>query len=72
MDNENGSIQWRKSPEDGDGDGVSEESGIEIAGHGDDILLRQGDDPTTVVTTSREKLRAFLLGVKAGEFDDLV
>lgn len=30
------------------------------------------DAPNTVVTTSREKPRAFLLGVKAGEFDHLV
>ncbi|MFC8074341.1 DUF397 domain-containing protein [Streptomyces sp. NPDC057307] len=33
------------------------------------IKLRESDDPDTVVTTTPEKLRAFILGVKAGEFD---
>lgn len=29
-------------------------------------------DPAAIVTTSRDKLRAFVLGVKAGEFDHLI
>ncbi|MFI2291311.1 DUF397 domain-containing protein [Streptomyces niveus] len=33
------------------------------------IKLRESDDPGTIVTTTPEKLRAFILGVKAGEFD---
>ncbi|MEO3976241.1 DUF397 domain-containing protein [Streptomyces sp. CAU 1734] len=33
------------------------------------IKLHESDDPDTVVTTTPEKLRAFILGVKAGEFD---
>ncbi|WP_405798577.1 DUF397 domain-containing protein [Streptomyces sp. NBC_01506] len=33
------------------------------------IKLQESDDPDTVVTTTPEKLRAFILGVKAGEFD---
>ncbi|MEV0777675.1 DUF397 domain-containing protein [Streptomyces sp. NPDC050428] len=33
------------------------------------IKLRESDDPNTIVTTTPEKLRAFILGVKAGEFD---
>ncbi|MEW2550075.1 DUF397 domain-containing protein [Streptomyces sp. NPDC047002] len=36
------------------------------------IKLRESDDPDVVVTTSPEKLRAFILGVKAGEFDHFV
>jgi hypothetical protein len=35
-------------------------------------MIRESDAPDVVVTTSREKLRAFLLGVKAGEFDHLI
>ncbi|MFD7088958.1 DUF397 domain-containing protein [Streptomyces sp. NPDC059896] len=33
------------------------------------IKLRVSDDPDVIVTTTPEKLRAFILGVKAGEFD---
>ncbi|WP_330175428.1 DUF397 domain-containing protein [Streptomyces sp. NBC_01498] len=33
------------------------------------IKLHESDDPDVVVTTTPEKLRAFILGVKAGEFD---
>ncbi|MEW2550076.1 DUF397 domain-containing protein [Streptomyces sp. NPDC047002] len=36
------------------------------------IKLRESDDSDVVVTTSPEKLRAFILGVKAGEFDHFV
>ncbi|MFD8965282.1 DUF397 domain-containing protein [Streptomyces sp. NPDC059568] len=36
------------------------------------IKLRESDDPDTIVTTSPEKLRAFILGIKAGEFDHFV
>lgn len=33
------------------------------------VKLRESDDPDVIVTTTPEKLRAFILGVKAGEFD---
>ncbi|MEW2549868.1 DUF397 domain-containing protein [Streptomyces sp. NPDC047002] len=36
------------------------------------VKLRESDDPTTIVTTTPAKLRAFILGVKAGEFDHFV
>ena len=36
------------------------------------IKLRESDDPGTIVTTTPENLRAFILGVKAGEFDHFV
>lgn len=36
------------------------------------IKLRESDDPDVIVSTSPEKLRAFILGVKAGEFDHFV
>ncbi|MED7952364.1 MULTISPECIES: DUF397 domain-containing protein [unclassified Streptomyces] len=45
---------------------------LEIAADGDLIRLRESDAPALVVTTSKAKLRAFILGVKAGEFDHLV
>jgi hypothetical protein len=58
-------LHWRKSS-------FSADTGacIEIAEVGDFILLRESDDPGVVVRTSRRKLRAFLDGAKAGEFDD--
>ncbi|MFI2290181.1 DUF397 domain-containing protein [Streptomyces niveus] len=45
---------------------------VELAASGDAILLRESDAPHEVVVTSPVKLRAFLAGVKAGEFDHLV
>jgi hypothetical protein len=45
---------------------------VELATTADSILIRESDAPETVVTTSRDKLRAFVLGVKAGEFDHLI
>ncbi|MFG2173751.1 DUF397 domain-containing protein [Streptomyces niveus] len=45
---------------------------VELATSGDSILLRESDSPHEIVATSPEKLRAFILGVKAGEFDHLV
>ncbi|MYY11134.1 DUF397 domain-containing protein [Streptomyces sp. SID4919] len=59
-------IQWQKSSHSSGGDGGQ---CIEIATEGDTVLLRESDTPGTVVTTTPEKLRAFLLGIKAGEFD---
>jgi hypothetical protein len=61
-----GSISWQKSSFSGGGDGTE---CIEIAAVTGAIQLREGDDPDRAITTSPEKLRAFILGVKAGEFD---
>ncbi|MFE4366840.1 DUF397 domain-containing protein [Streptomyces sp. NPDC056835] len=36
------------------------------------IKIQESDEPDTIVTTTPEKLRAFILGVKAGEFDHFV
>jgi hypothetical protein len=60
-------LHWRKSS-------FSADTGscIEVAEQDGHILLREGDDPDVVVQTTRRKLRAFLEGVKAGEFDDYV
>lgn len=38
---------------------------------GDDVAMRNSVSKDVVVTLSREDFRAFVLGVKAGEFDDL-
>ncbi|MFC9227083.1 DUF397 domain-containing protein [Streptomyces hygroscopicus] len=44
---------------------------IEVAvGPDDQILMRESNDPGTVVVTTRAKWEAFIKGVKAGEFDD--
>jgi hypothetical protein len=40
---------------------------------GDDpVYLRETSDPATVVTTNRRRWDAFVLGVRAGEFDHFV
>ncbi|MFF3764407.1 DUF397 domain-containing protein [Streptomyces sp. NPDC001922] len=36
------------------------------------LLLCESEDPETVLKTTPERLRAFFLGVKAGEFDHFV
>ncbi|MEU9778777.1 MULTISPECIES: DUF397 domain-containing protein [Streptomyces] len=60
-------VNWRKSS-------FSDQEGncVELAEFEGDILVRESDDPSVVVRTSRRKLQAFLDGAKAGEFDDLV
>jgi Domain of unknown function (DUF397). len=57
---------WQKSSFSGSGDGAD---CIEVASADGAIHLRESDNPETIVTTSPKKLRAFILGVKAGEFD---
>jgi predicted secreted Zn-dependent protease len=50
-----------------------DEECIEVAaGEGDLIHLRQTDDPENVVTTTRAKWKAFVLGVQNDEFDHFV
>ncbi|MEU8506892.1 DUF397 domain-containing protein [Streptomyces brevispora] len=61
-------IQWRKSSKSSNAEGSD---CLEIAELGGEILMRESDNPDVVVRTTRVKLRAFLSGAKAGEFDDL-
>ncbi|MFI0739359.1 DUF397 domain-containing protein [Streptomyces sp. NPDC021100] len=61
-------IEWQKSSFSGGGG----ENCVELAQYDGSILMRESDDPGAIITTSRENLRAFLLGVKAGEFDHLI
>jgi hypothetical protein len=58
--------QWRKST-------FSAESNcVEVAAlSGSDVAIRNSEAGDVVVSVSREDFRAFVLGVKAGEFDDL-
>lgn len=59
----------RAAPDDATGPGPW----IEIAfGEGDLVHIRETSDPTNVVTTTRRKWDAFVLGVRAGEFDHFV
>ncbi len=46
---------------------------IYVARDGDRIAIRESDDPAQAVTvTDRAKFAAFVAGVKAGEFDDMI
>ena len=60
-------LTWqRAAPDDATGPGPW----IEIAfGDGDLVYLRETSAPDTVVTTTRTKWDAFVLGVQAGEFN---
>ncbi|MCX4533743.1 MULTISPECIES: DUF397 domain-containing protein [unclassified Streptomyces] len=60
-------LTWvRAAPEGEDGPGPW----IEIAFGPDGLVhLRETDDPSTIVTTTRTKWEAFTKGVMAGEFD---
>ncbi|MFE5583309.1 DUF397 domain-containing protein [Kitasatospora sp. NPDC056531] len=62
-------LAWQKSSfSDADGGTTC----IELAPGDRDVRhLRESDDPSVIITTSTAKLRAFILGVKAGEFDHL-
>jgi hypothetical protein len=62
-------LAWQKSSF-SNADGGS--TCIELAAGADDLRhVRESDDPSVIVTTSTTKLRAFILGAKAGEFDHL-
>ncbi|MFF4950948.1 DUF397 domain-containing protein [Streptomyces chattanoogensis] len=59
-------IQWRKSS-------FSEQTDncVELASYEGDVLVREGDDPSVVIKTTRTKLRAFVASVKAGKLDGI-
>ncbi|WP_405646471.1 DUF397 domain-containing protein [Streptomyces sp. NBC_00019] len=60
-------LRWRKSS-------FSADTGacVEVAEDDGFVFLRESDDPDVIVRTTRRKLRAFLEGAKAGEFDDFM
>ncbi|MER7669342.1 DUF397 domain-containing protein [Kitasatospora sp. NPDC096128] len=57
-------LSWQKSSFSGD-----QANCLEIASDDGLVYIRESDDPTTVVTTTRAKLHAWINGAKAGEFD---
>ncbi|MEU1787871.1 DUF397 domain-containing protein [Streptomyces sparsogenes] len=61
-------IQWRKASYSEQGEGNC----VEVAQTPDaTILLRESDEPHTVITTTPTALRALARAVKAGRFDHL-
>ncbi|MFJ2751857.1 DUF397 domain-containing protein [Streptomyces sp. NPDC087297] len=65
----NSEFQWQKSSFSGGG---GEQCLYVGKNAGGEIALCESDDPASIITTSPEKLAAFIAGVKAGEFDHLV
>ncbi|KUJ65709.1 hypothetical protein ACZ90_44290 [Streptomyces albus subsp. albus] len=61
-------IHWRKSSFSGNG---VDNACVELQVAAGAIALREGDDPVTMVTTTRPALLHFLRAVKAGQFDRL-
>ncbi|MFE6050901.1 DUF397 domain-containing protein [Kitasatospora sp. NPDC056446] len=59
-------LNWQKSSFSGE-----QTNCLEIASDGELVYVRESDDPTTIVTTTRTKLHAWIRGAKAGEFDHL-
>lgn len=59
-------MNWQKSSF---SDQTPESSCIEIASVGPARKLRESDWPGEIITTSPSRLRALVLGIKAGEFD---
>ncbi|MFG2846176.1 DUF397 domain-containing protein [Kitasatospora sp. NPDC048296] len=60
-------LNWQKSSFSND-----QTNCVEIASSGELVYIRESDDPTTIVTTTRAKLNAWINGAKAGEFDHFV
>ncbi|MBV2152445.1 DUF397 domain-containing protein [Kitasatospora sp. SUK 42] len=60
-------LNWQRSSFSDDGAEF-----IEIASEGDLVYIRESDNPDLVVTTTRTKLNAWILGAKDGEFDHFV
>ncbi|WP_328956522.1 DUF397 domain-containing protein [Kitasatospora purpeofusca] len=62
-------IRWQKSSFSGSNEGGS---CVELATGAPGLRhLRESDDPGVVLAVDAEKLRSFLLAVKAGELDHL-
>ena len=62
-------IQWRKSSYSGDAEG---NNCVELAhSAGMTVLLRESDEPRTVIATPPAALRALTRAAKAGRFDHL-
>ncbi|MFD9567680.1 DUF397 domain-containing protein [Streptomyces sp. NPDC059994] len=64
----NSELNWQKSSFSGGGG----EQCLYVAESAGSIFLVESDDPDRIISTSPEKLAAFIAGVKAGEFDHFV
>ncbi|MCK1798236.1 DUF397 domain-containing protein [Streptomyces sp. XM4193] len=62
-----GALEWIRASDD-----PSQECFEVAAGEGGLIHIRQSDEPERIVTTTRAKWRAFVLGVHNDEFDHFV
>ncbi|MCM2420981.1 DUF397 domain-containing protein [Streptomyces sp. RKAG293] len=60
-------ITWQKSSF-SEGNGNCVELAMGLGG----ILVRESDRPDEVISTTPARLRAFVSGIKAGEFDHLL
>ncbi|MBD0690820.1 DUF397 domain-containing protein [Streptomyces sp. CBMA123] len=60
-------LNWQRSSF-----GTDQANYLEIASAGDLVYIRESDNPDLVVTTTRKKLNAWILGAKDGEFDHFV
>ncbi|GAA3639518.1 DUF397 domain-containing protein [Streptomyces iranensis] len=58
---------WRKSSYSGD----AANNCVELARTLDAVLLRESDEPQTVITTTPTALRSLTRAVRAGRFDQL-
>ncbi|MGY1451854.1 DUF397 domain-containing protein [Streptomyces sp. SS8] len=58
-------VHWQKSSF----SGAEGPNCVEVARRGDDVLIRESDEPGLVLAASRAGLAAFIAGIKAGEFD---
>ncbi|MGW7596191.1 DUF397 domain-containing protein [Streptomyces rubiginosohelvolus] len=61
-------MYWRKSSYSGED---AEHNCVELARTPDTVLLRESDEPHTVITTTPAALRALTRAVRAGRFDQL-
>ncbi|MFE3828716.1 DUF397 domain-containing protein [Streptomyces sp. NPDC059092] len=61
-------LHWQKSSYSGSANGC-----VHLAAAPDGtVKLVESDDPDVIVSTTPEKLHAFMRGVKAGDFDHFV
>ncbi|MEU9041908.1 MULTISPECIES: DUF397 domain-containing protein [unclassified Kitasatospora] len=60
-------LEWQRSSTSGD-----QANYLEIASDGDLVYIRESNNPTHIVTTTRVKFDAWVRGAKAGEFDHFV
>ncbi|MCX4754447.1 DUF397 domain-containing protein [Kitasatospora purpeofusca] len=59
-------LNWQKSTYSGENMDC-----IEIASDGHDVRIRESDEPSSVITTTKANLAAWIRGTKVGEFDHL-